>query len=95
MVHIDFTSIVTSKSQPEPKLMHPSVSTAVNKKRWIHNKEDLDNLISEFYDKNLHEEIILTHNSIRTPGTDEILSSKLKIIGIPNLYIYLMLADYE
>ena len=94
MVHIDFASIVTSKTQPQAKLMHPSVPTCLNEKRFIYTLKDLNELIEEFTSKNLHSEIILHHNSIRTPG-DNILSSNLKVEAIVTLFMYIFLLDFE
>ena len=94
-VFVDFTTAVTSKTQPQAKLMHPSCPTAVNTKRWIHNEKDLNDLLTEMSGKNLYSDIILSHNNVRTPGGDNILSSDLKILGILNLFMYIMLDDFE
>ena len=94
-IHIDFCCLVTSKSQPEPKLMHPSVPTAINDKRWIRSIKDLDDLCEQLAAKNLYSEILLTHNHVRTNDGDGIISSQLKILAILNLYIYILLDDFD
>ena len=75
--------------------MHPSVPTSLNHKKWIYDLNDVHELLQEFDNKNLHEEILLKHNSVRTNEGDNILSSGLKIFNILNLYMYIMLDDFE
>ena len=75
--------------------MHPSVPTSLNHKKWIYDLKDVRELLQEFDNKNLHEEILLKHNSVRTNEGDKILSSGLKILNILNLYMYIMLDDFE
>ena len=75
--------------------MHPSVPTSLNHKKWIYDLKDVRELLQEFDNKNLHEEIILKHNNVRTNEGDNILSSGLRILNILNLYIYIMLDDFE
>ena len=75
--------------------MHPSVPTSLNHKKWIYDLNDVHELLQEFDNKNLHEEILLKHNSVRTNEGDNILSSGLKILDILNLYMYIMLDDFE
>lgn len=75
--------------------MHPNVATAVNSTRWITNIEDLDELREEFDGKNLYSDIIISHNNIQTPDGDSIISSKLRIRSILNLYMYIFLKDFE
>ena len=94
-IFIDFCTVVTSKTQPEPKLMHPSVATALNKKKRIDGKADVDELIDELGEKNIYSELILTHNAIRTPDGDSIISSALKIEQLLTVYMYILLEDFE
>ena len=75
--------------------MHPSVSTCVNSKKRINNIEDLNELTEELNDKNLYADIILSHNSIRTPDGDAIISSGLKIHKLLTIYMYILLDDFE
>ena len=75
--------------------MHPSVPTSLNHKKWIYDLKDVRELLQEFDNKNLYEEILLKHNSVRTNEGDNILSSELKILNFLNLYIYIMLDDFE
>ena len=94
-IFVDFCTLVTSKTQPDVKTMHPSVPTSLNHKKWIYDLNDVHELLQEFDSKNLHEEILLKHNSVRTNEGDNILSSGLKILNILNLYMYIMLDDFE
>ena len=94
-VYIDFATLVSSKTQPEPKLMHPSVSTSLNKKRTIEGIDDLNMLLDELSQKNIYSELLMTHNDIRTPNDDSIISSKLRIERLLNLYMYILLEDFE
>ena len=94
-VYIDFCTAVVSKTQPEMKLMHGSVPTALNEKRRIETADDLDELMNEFNGTNLYSEIILKHNQIRTPDGDSIISSDLKIRSLLTVFIYILLDTYQ
>ena len=94
-VYIDFATLVSSKTQPEPKLMHPSVSTSLNKKRTIEGIDDINKLLEELSQKNIYSDILASHNDIRTPDDDSIISSQLKIEQLLNLYMYILLEDFE
>ena len=52
-------------------------------------------LLEELGEKNLFSEILLAHNSARTPGGDNILSSGVRIISILNIYMFVLLDDFE
>lgn len=75
--------------------MHPSVPTAINEKKRIGGIKDLDELVEELGQKNLYSEILLSHNDIRTPDSNLIISSKLKIRALLTIYMFIMLEDFE
>ena len=75
--------------------MHPSVPTAINKKRRIEGIKDFNELVEELGQKNLYSEILLSHNDIRTPDNNLIISSKLKIRAFLTIYMFIMLEDFE
>ena len=74
---------------------YQSVPTAINKKRRIEGIEDLNELIDELSDKNLYSEILINHNDIRTPDSNLIITSNLKILAILTVYMFILLEDYE
>ena len=75
--------------------MHPSVPTAINEKRRIEGIKDLNELVEELGQKNLYSEILLSHNDIRTPDSNLIISSNLKIQALLTIYMFIMLEDFE
>ena len=68
---------------------------AINEKFRITSQQDVDELLEELKGKNLNEDILETHNTIRTPHGDEIISSKVQIISITNLYVYIVLREMQ
>ena len=75
--------------------MFPSEATSVNQKRIIYDQSDADELISELKSMNVFEQVLKTHNDVRTPGTDAIINSKIKIREFLNLYCSIFLMDHE
>ena len=68
---------------------------AINEKFRISDQNDVDELIAELKGKNLSEDILVAHNTVRTPHGNEIISSKVQIISITNLYCYIVLREMQ
>ena len=75
--------------------MFPSEATSVNQKRIIYNQKDADELISELKGMNLYEQVLTTHNDIRTPQNDAIINSEITIRNFLNIYCSIVLMDHE
>ena len=86
---------LTSSPTKEQCLMFPSEATSVNQKRIIYNQKDADELISELKGMNLYEQVLKTHNDIRTPQNDAIINSKITIRNFLNIYCSIVLMDHE
>ena len=75
--------------------MYPSEATCINQKRKIFTQNDVDDLLAELKSMNLMEQILTTHNDVRTPMNDAIINSKVSIVSILNLYCSIFLMEHE
>ena len=75
--------------------MHPSVATACNKKQLITSIDDLKELVEEFQSKNLFEEILDCHRRIRFKDSEEVVSSKVRILKIMTIFCQIIPMSYE
>ena len=75
--------------------MHPSVATACNKKQLITSIDDLKDLVEEFAAKNLFEEILECHRRMRFKDSEEVVSSKVRILQILNIFCQIIPMSYE
>ena len=65
-ISFDFFAIAKSDTRPDFQLIHPSIATRFNKKIFIDNGKDADELIAEFNDGNFHENFLEKHHLVRT-----------------------------
>ena len=90
----DFCCLTTSATKEEA-IMYPSEATAINRKRIIYDQSDADELIQELKSINVFEQVLITHNDVRTPGNDAIINSKIRIREFLNLYCSIFLINHE
>ena len=95
LIHVDFLTITQSDTLKEPHLMHPSVATSCNEIKRIDNAKDVENLAQEFMDKNLYESILQNHNRARTENSDSIITSKVKILAVTNIFVQIVPIEWD
>ena len=95
LIHVDFLTITESDTLKEPHLMHPSVATSCNEIKRIDNAKDIENLAQEFRDKNLYESILKHHNRSRTGDSDSIITSKVKILAVTNIFVQIVPIEWD
>ena len=75
--------------------MHPSVSTHVNQKQFINTIEDVKELVREFEGKNLYEEILTHHKRLRFKDSEEVITSRVRIMEILTIFAQVIPMAYE
>ena len=90
-----FYLIIESDTQDGPKLMHPSVATSFNKTQKIDTSEDIAELVEELQDGNLFEKVLHKHNRMRFAEDDSILTSKVRIRQICNVFVQIVPIEWD